>query len=194
MKTFPQPTLYVFFGLIASGKSTLGQVFAEKHNMRYYNSDVVRKELAGSPAATGRTADFNQGIYSREFTDKTYLALLERAENDLAAGIPVILDASYQDPQERLRVRKLADKLCLPLYFVLCLCPEGEMKKRMEIRARDPKAVSDGRWEIYLKQKERYQPPEELPEGSLITIDTNDSVENLLATLESELAAIGAKL
>lgn len=103
----------------------------------------------------------------------------------------VILDASYQDPQERLRVRKLADKLSLPLYFVLCLCPEEEMKTRMEIRARDPKAVSDGRWEIYLKQKERYQPPEELPADTLITIDTNDSVENLLTTLEDELAATG---
>jgi len=191
MNPFSRPTIYVFFGLIASGKSTLGKAFAEKHGMRYYNSDVVRKDLAGIRAEDGRKAGFDQGIYTREFTEKTYSALLERAENDLAAGVSVALDASYQDVDERLRVRKLAEKLSLPLYFVLCLCPEEEMKKRMEIRARDPKAVSDGRWEIYLKQKERYRPPDELPEGSLITIDTTDSVENLLSTLETMLAATG---
>lgn len=186
---FSRPTLYVFFGLIASGKSTLGHAFAEKNNMRYYNSDVVRKELAGQLAANGRDAGFDQGIYSKAFTDKTYSALLDLATNDLAAGTSVILDASYQDVDERLRVRKLAERADVPLYFILCLCPEDEMKKRMEIRARDPKAVSDGRWEIYLKQKERYRPPDELPDGSLITIDTTDSVQNLLTTLETMLAA-----
>ena len=186
-----QPTLYVFFGLIASGKSTLGEAFAEKNNMRYYNSDVVRKELAGKLAADGRSTGFDEGIYTKAFTEKTYSALLDLAENDLKNGISVILDASYQDPAERLRVRKLAELHNIPLYFVLCLCPEEEMKQRMEIRARDPKAVSDGRWEIYLKQKERYQPPNELPDGSLITIDTTDSVANLLGTLASLLAATG---
>lgn len=187
-----RPTLFVFFGLIASGKSTLGQAFAEKHDMRYYNSDVVRKELAGKLAEDGRSAGFDEGIYSKDFTEKTYTALLELAANDLSAGTSVILDASYQDPVERERVRKLAETQNIPLYFVLCLCPEDEMKKRMEIRARDPKAVSDGRWEIYLKQKERYLPPDELPNGSLITIDTDDSVTNLLATLETRLGAVAS--
>lgn len=189
MKPSPPPLLFVFFGLIASGKSTLGQAFAEKNAMRYYNSDVVRKELAGKLAADGRQAEFDQGIYTKTFTEKTYSELLKQAEKDLGNGISVILDASYQDPDERLRVRKLAEKMALPLYFVLCLCPEDEMKRRMEIRARDPKAVSDGRWEIYLKQKERYRPPAELPPGSLITIDTTDAVENLLVTLTTTLAA-----
>ena len=191
MTTPTHPVLYVFFGLIASGKSTLGQAFAEKHHMRYYNSDVVRKELAGQLAEDGRKAGFAEGIYTTAFTEKTYTELLVRAEKDLGAGISVILDASYQDPAERQRVRILAEKLALPLYFVLCICPEEEMKQRMEIRARDPKAVSDGRWEIYLKQKERYQAPNELPAGSLITINTDETMDKLLPKLESLLAASG---
>jgi len=192
MPPLTHPVLFVFFGLIASGKSTLGQAFAAENGMRYYNSDVVRKELAGDLAENGRQTGFDEGIYTKAFTEKTYAALLARAENDLAAGISVILDGSYQDPEQRMQVRKLADKFSLPLYFILCLCPEEEMKRRMEIRARDPKAVSDGRWEIYLQQKERYRPPEELPTGSLITIDTTDSVENLLTTLARLFAALRA--
>ncbi|MDH4320181.1 MAG: AAA family ATPase [Desulfobulbaceae bacterium] len=192
MPSLPRPALFIFFGLIASGKSTLGQAFADRNDVRYYNSDVIRKELAGQLAQNGRQAGFDQGIYTKAFTEKTYSALLTRAEADLSAGISVALDASYQDPTERLRVRKLAEQLALPIYFVLCLCPEDEMKRRMEMRALDPKAVSDGRWEIYLQQKERYRSPDELPPGSLITINTDDSVANLLATLERLLAETGA--
>lgn len=187
MQPIPKPALFVFFGLIASGKSTLGQAFAEKQQMRYYNSDVVRKTLAGKLSKNSRKDGFDEGIYSQEFTQKTYSALLDYAESDLAANISVVLDASYQDPHERSRVRALAEMYEVPLYFILCLCPEDEMKHRMEIRAQDPNAVSDGRWEIYLKQKERFRLPEELPDGSLITIDTADSVVNLLTTLESAL-------
>jgi len=181
------PSLFAFFGLIASGKSTLAQAFAEKNGMGYHNSDVVRKELAGLKAKDGREAGFAQGIYSREFTEKTYSALLERAENDLRSGVSTVLDASYQDRHERERVRKLAEKLAVPLYFVLCICPEEEMKRRMEIRARDPKAVSDGRWEIYLKQKERFRPPEELPPGTLLTMETLGPVPELVLRLEGML-------
>ncbi len=192
MSPLPRPALFIFFGLIASGKSTLGQAFADHHDVRYYNSDVIRKELAGELSRNGRQSGFDQGIYSRAFTEKTYTALLARAEADLAAGVSVALDASYQDRAERLRVRALAEQFAVPLYFVLCLCPEAEMKRRMEVRALDPTAVSDGRWEIYLKQKERYRSPDELPPGSLITINTDDSVANLLTTLERLLAETGA--
>ena len=187
MRPIPKPAIFVFFGLIASGKSTLGQAFAKKNDLNHYNSDVVRKNLAGQVSKNGHNEDFDQGIYSKDFTHKTYSALLDYAESDLAANYSVVLDASYQDPHERGRVRTLAETYNVPLYFILCLCPEEVMKQRMETRALDPNAVSDGRWEIYLKQKERFKLPDELPDGSLITIQTADSVENLLTTLETVL-------
>ncbi|MDH5297949.1 MAG: ATP-binding protein [Desulfobulbaceae bacterium] len=192
MTVASQPTLFAFFGLIASGKSTLGQAFAEKNRFAYHNSDVVRKELAGAEGAAGRSAEFDGGIYSAEFTEQTYSALLSRAESDLAAGKSVVLDASYQSPHERDRVRKLAERLAVPLYFVLCICPEEEMKRRMEQRARDPLAVSDGRWEIYLEQKERYRPPAELAPGTLLTIETMGPVASLVTRLEEMLASVKA--
>ena len=39
--------IFVFFGLIASGKSTLAEHFAKRYHLPYYNTDRVRKELAG---------------------------------------------------------------------------------------------------------------------------------------------------
>jgi len=61
------------------------------------------------------------------------------------------------------------------------------MKHRMDARERDPAAVSDGRWEIYLKQKKRFEPPDELAAQELIIIDTQAPLEELLEELDRKL-------
>ena len=183
----PRPELFIFFGLIATGKSTVAQAWAERRNLRYYNSDVVRKELAGLAPQTHQRETTDRGIYTSEFTAKTYAALLERAEHDLAQGKGVVLDASYQRKTDRDAVRMLAHRLGVRLYCILCVCPEEEMKRRMAQRALDPQAVSDGRWEIYLKQKERFEAPTELAPDQLITLSTDLPVEAVLAQLAAQL-------
>ncbi len=183
----PQPELFIFFGLIATGKSTVAQAWAERNGLSYYNSDVVRKELAGLAPQTHQREIADQGIYTSEFTAKTYTALLERAEQALRQDRGVVLDASYQRQADRDRVRMLAQRLGVRLYCILCVCPEEEMKRRMTKRALDPLAVSDGRWEIYLKQKERFEAPKELATDQLITLSTDLPVETVLQQLSAHL-------
>ena len=180
-------TVFVFFGLIASGKSTLAEAWALRFQLPYYNSDRVRKELAGLVPETGKKDKYNEGIYSQKFTRKTYDALIERAEKDLGKGLSVVLDASYQSHRERNELHEFAERSGCRLIFVLCECPEEETRRRLQLRAKDPHAVSDGRWEIYLKQKERYEAPEDLGKNELITIDTSDTVEKLISKLEKSL-------
>ncbi|MFZ5775176.1 MAG: AAA family ATPase [Thermodesulfobacteriota bacterium] len=181
------PELFVFLGLIASGKSTLAQAWAEHRGIRYHNSDVVRKELAGIAPNAPRRESVDQGIYTAEFTARTYGALLSRAEAALTQAPGVVLDASYQRREDRDAVRGLASRLGARVYFILCLCPEDEMRRRMEARGRDPLAVSDGRWEIYLKQKERFEPPDELPPGELLTVSTDRPVDELVQALATSI-------
>lgn len=180
-----QDKVFVFFGLIASGKSTLAKAWSVRHSLTYYNSDVIRKELAANMAADHRKAAFAKGIYSKEFTEKTYLALLERAEDDLAHGKSVVLDASYQSCRERERVRECAERLKARPFFILCTCPEEEMQRRMERRARDPKAISDGRWEIYVEQKKRFEAPDELGADEFVVFETIAPVEVLVDRLDT---------
>lgn len=179
-----QGRLFIFFGLIASGKSTLAEAWAKRIGASYWNSDRVRKELAGLLPQTGVKDSFKQGIYSAEFSKKTYDELLKRSEKELSNGKSVVLDASYQEKKERQRVRELAERCACEATFVLCRCPEPLMRDRMETRAKDPNAVSDGRWEIYLLQKEKFQTPDELDTSQLITIDTNRAVDQLVDHLE----------
>lgn len=181
------PTIYVFFGLIATGKSTLAQGWAARHGLAYYNSDVVRKELAGLAPNASQKEGVDQGIYTKEFSRKTYDALLARAEEAIGQGGGVILDASYQNREERGRVVVLADRLGVPVRFVLCECSDDVKKSRLALRAQDPNAVSDGRWEIYLQQKARFETPTELRTGQLVILDTDLPIEQAMARLDTLL-------
>ena len=181
------PVLYVFFGMIATGKSTLARKWARHKKLHAYNSDWVRKELAGITPSESRRQTIDEGIYSREFSRKTYEALREKAEELLQRGDSVVLDASYQYARDRQELRALAKKCNCQVFFILCQCPEEEMKKRMEAREQDPAAISDGRWEIYLKQKKRFEPPDELGARELISIDTQAPLAALLEKLAGKL-------
>ena len=185
--TKKRPILYIFFDLIASGKSTLALAWATNKRIRSYNSDRVRKELAGINPTESRRETVDAGIYTQKFSRRTYRALLDLAETELRRGDSVVLDASYQHRRDRQDVRNLAAALGCRVYFILCQCPETELQRRMAAREKDPTSVSDGRWEIYLQQKKRFEPPDELTAAELIPIDTQAPPDQLIAILEQKL-------
>jgi predicted kinase len=49
------------------------------------------------------------------------------------------------------------------------------VRQRLEGRSRDASAVSDATWEIYLAQKDRFEPVKELSEWSHAIIDTRST-------------------
>jgi len=174
--------MYVFFGLIASGKSTLALAWARRLGLACFNSDVLRKELAGQ-TSDGADLQFEAGIYSPEFTEKTYMTLIDKTAGEVGSGRSVVLDASFRSRSERERIRCLAKKHGACARFILCSCPENTLRTRMEKRKLDPEAVSDGRWEIYLRQKEIFARPDELAVEECITIMTDAPVDELLDLL-----------
>lgn len=186
--------VYVFFGMIATGKSSLARVWADRHGCLYLNSDVVRKELAGVKKESRVQTALDYGIYSPGFTRLTYDELLHRLEMALAddAGCCIVLDASFQLIDERIRLRRFYGGRCR-LLFIYCTCSDETVRKRLALRALDPHAVSDGRWEIYLNQKQRYNLPDELPAGQLIWMNTERSVEELLPILEKKVLEAEAR-
>jgi uncharacterized protein len=180
--------LLVFFGMIASGKSYLAKACAEKWGCVYHNSDVVRKELAGIGSGSRQHSGYDMGIYSGEFSRRTYDALISLARQDLGQekNSCVILDASYQSAGERQRICSEFGQ-GFQLLFIHCRCEEEVLKKRMEQRLKDPEAVSDGRWEIYLQQKSRFETPVELLPDQLLTLETNRPLAELVSLLEEKI-------
>jgi hypothetical protein len=175
-------------GLIAGGKSTLARGLANKFSLPYFNTDVVRKELAGKAPESRQGSSLNQGIYSPEFTRMTYDALLDHASRELSRNQSVVLDGSYHKRSERERVAQCAAECGASLFFILCQCDEEETARRLAMRARNPQAVSDGTWEIFQRQKESFEFPDELPGHSLMIFDTKGSSPQLLQKLFSILS------
>jgi aminoglycoside phosphotransferase family enzyme/predicted kinase len=181
------PDLYVFFGLSGTGKSTVASAWAKTHQLPFYNSDRVRKEfVARIPTEERHWERFGQGIYSQQQTLRTYRALACLAGKHLMQGEPVILDATYRDREERLRLLDLAKESKANIHFILCTCPEQEIKERLTQRARVETQVSDGRWEIYLKQKELFAPKDDLDQYHLMVLSTDRPVSELLDELDKK--------
>ncbi|MBU0908050.1 MAG: AAA family ATPase [Proteobacteria bacterium] len=181
-------SLFVFMGLIASGKSTLAGGLAKQFSLPYFNTDVVRKELAGKAPESRQGSPLNQGIYTPEFTRMTYDALLDHARRELSCNQSVVLDGSYHKQSERQRVVQCAAECGAALFFILCQCDDKETERRLAMRARNPQAVSDGTWEIFKRQKEGFEFPDELPGHSLMVFDTKGSAPQLLQKLVSVLS------
>jgi hypothetical protein len=182
----------VFFGLIATGKSLLARAWADGHGCLYLNSDIVRKELAGIDMEDRQASAFNAGIYRPDFTRLTYDEMITCTERALAAEKPacIVLDASYQSRREGDRLRDRLEKRCRML-FIHCTCPDETVKKRLMLRAADPRAVSDGRWDIFLQQKENFVLPLELGQQQLVSLDTDRPPAELLLLLEGKVKEMG---
>lgn len=169
-------------GLPGSGKSTLADALANTCGMKVLNSDIIRKELAGISPTTSASAAYQTGIYSREFNEKTYAALLDRASRLLEQGISVILDASWVDSRHRKAAAKLALSTASDFVEFHVTVPQSEERSRIEHRAKSGPHVSDANAEIATAMAK-----DEHPWSSAVEIDGLGTVNKVL---EKMLAAI----
>jgi aminoglycoside phosphotransferase family enzyme/predicted kinase len=176
------PFLVLVCGLTGSGKSILSRALGERLEMPVINSDTVRKAIVGT--AERRTELFNQGIYSPAMTDRTYAKMAREAEKQILIGKGAILDATFSLRNHREKISRLAAKHGVPIFWVRCFASEELTYKRLAARAAEGRDASDGRWEIYLKQKTAYEPPGEVSSTPCLPLDTNLPLEELERAVE----------
>jgi predicted kinase len=175
------PLVVVFFGMTASGKSTLAMSWSAQCGAPYYNTDRVRKELLGLKVTDRRPDGIDQGIYTHAFTEQTYATMLQWASRDIAQGAAlVILDGSYGKRADRDAVRQMAEAVGARCLFMHCVCSEGETRRRLAHRATDSGAVSDGRWEIYTHQLSNFEGPGTDEQQDCVYLDTERTSAELL--------------
>jgi predicted kinase len=148
----------VIFGLMGTGKTTLARALGEALGWPVVHSDAVRKTLAGLTPTTPTPTAFGKGIYDADFSRRTYEEMLHQARALLAAGQNVILDGSYKRAPERDLVRQLAQEQSAAAIFLYCACPQEVVLQRLDVRARDPQSISDGREEILAAQARDFDP------------------------------------
>ncbi len=167
-------------GLMGSGKSTIAAALAKKLDAALIRSDEVRKALAGIKATERHHEAFGRGLYSDEFFNKTYEALFKKAAQLLENGQPVIIDASFKKTAFRQEGEKLARAHNSLFLVVETSCSDEEAKSRLDERTRSGKDVSDGRWEIFKKQRADFEEVTELSSREHVLLDTKDETNKNL--------------
>ncbi|MFE2870970.1 AAA family ATPase [Embleya sp. NPDC059259] len=157
-------------GLPGSGKSTLSGALADRLGVTLLSSDRARKELAGIPAEESAAAGYGEGLYTPEWTHKTYAMLLDRASALMSSGESVVLDATWSDTKQRESALRMAEHACADLVALHCRVPDDVATARLNNRA---PGVSDADADVAAAMAAR-----ERPWPKAVTIDTGGPLES----------------
>jgi aminoglycoside phosphotransferase family enzyme/predicted kinase len=150
-----RPTLIVVMGLSGTGKTSVARAIAGELGLRVISCDAVRKELFGQPA---QPAGYGEGIYDPEANRLSYQTLLERGGAFLKQDGSVVLDATFQRAADREQLRALASSSGAGLRLIECRLAPDLVRSRLAQRRARGDGLSDATWEIYLRQREQFNP------------------------------------
>lgn len=180
-------TLFITCGQTGSGKSTLASQLSFELGIKTYNSDWVRKQMAGLAPDTVLRVPFETGLYSPAASEATYAELLRLAEIELVSGRSVIIDACFIGREQRRPFSLLAGRLAVPCIVLKCSCTDQEQHRRLVERMTAGESVSDGRPEILELQRRSFQPPDG-SEGVVLDVFTATPPETLTSPIYARLA------
>ena len=180
----PGPLAVAISGLMGTGKTSLARALAPRLGADVLSSDVLRKELAGIPPEEPHQEAWGEGIYGEAFHRRTYEALHQRAAERLRAGEVVILDASYREAAWRARVRDMAGAARSPFLLLETRSPDDVVRQRLAARGAGP---SDGRPDLLEAQRDRFEPPIEIPGAERIIVDTSGPSGEVVKAALSEI-------
>ena len=135
--TWSPPLVVAIGGLPGTGKTTVARSIAPSLGgvvgALHWRSDVIRKQLAEVDELTR----LPPVTYTREASDRVYGEMLRRAGETLAAGHPVVLDATFMAAEERDAVEAMARSAGAAFEGFWLEAPEGELRRRLAGRTGD---------------------------------------------------------
>ncbi|MFA7268121.1 MAG: AAA family ATPase [Sterolibacterium sp.] len=126
--------LLLTHGVSGSGKTTAVQPLIERMGAVRLRSDIERKRLHGMAREARSGSAPGAGLYAKAASQATYAELRRLAGLALAAGYPVIVDATFLQRSQRDDFRALAAELKLPFLILDCRAEAHELRRRVSQR------------------------------------------------------------
>lgn len=177
------PFMVVTTGLTGTGKSAVADILRDRLAFNVIRSDEERKRIAGIPARRLIKDGYRMGLYSPEMTARTYKAMISRGRRILKEGGHVILDATFGRDDFRREARKAAESAGARFRLIEVVCPAKTARERLSRRMAEGVSPSDGRWEIYVRQKDDYEAPDRSLVGEYSCIDTTTGRDEIYSDL-----------
>jgi uncharacterized protein len=168
-----RPLVIVVCGPAASGKSTLAAELAHRSQLPVVSSDEVRKRHAGLPV----TERAGPEHYTREFTHATYDLLSREALAHLRRDGGVIVDATCHTKSQRALLMHHLDLHAVTRLVIHCQVTLETARARAAQRMQSPERISDATPEIVAEQFRCFEPLAELPTGSVLALDAEQTIE-----------------
>ncbi|MCP3984501.1 MAG: AAA family ATPase [bacterium] len=174
-------------GPVASGKSTIAHALALRIGAPRVVADTVRDvllDIPSDPRGPEREREIHEALWRRafepDFEDRVYRAVLNRADDVLSSGRPVVLDACMPTCARRREVGELAAAHRAPLWFVECQPSQAVLRNRLtERNIRD--GCNSPAWETIAGHlTERWEPWSSAEPGHHLLLDTGQPVEQCL--------------
>lgn len=179
--THPEvPRLVITHGLSGSGKTTFSRELIEQTGMIGLRSDIERKRLAGLEALARSGSGIESGIYTREFSRRTYEHLAGLAESLLQSGWGVLVDATFIARWQRDLFRQLAARLGVGFHILDFDVPPETLRDRVRARRAAGRDASEADVAV-LEQQLKTQEP--LAEDELKEAIPATTVERVTARL-----------
>lgn len=150
-----RPCMVLVAGLPGTGKSMLARGLRETCSFTWIRADEVRKRLAGLDPLDKQRPDLDEGIYTREWSDRTYAACLERAGDVCKAGGRALIDATFVDSRRREQFVQAAIAWGVPVILLVVHAPPELIRERLAARTHDP---SDADWGVYEALRAKWSP------------------------------------
>ena len=172
----PAPFLLITHGVSGSGKSRqTGQLLELFPGAIRIRSDVERKRLFGLGPLDDSGSAFGQGLYTPAASARTYERLYDLTDGLLAAGHPVLVDATFMKRAHRQPFRELARRYGVPFILLDCVADPDTLRERVAARRARGDDAAEADVEV-LERQLRYDEPPTADENPLTTHGDEDAV------------------
>ncbi len=142
----------------ATGKTTLARALGDTTGWPVLRSDEIRKQLGAAGADVDTRAPLDEGIYTPDWTARTYTTMCDRARHLLGRSVSVVADASWGDPQWRENAASIADETASDLVELCCRAPLEITAARAARRAAASTDLSDADARLTAELTARFPP------------------------------------